>query len=68
VKVTKSQISVVTLRGNEAVALEIKSEDAFPKRYTIIVGPEGNSSNQRLQLGAENFAALRDLITASDKE
>lgn len=46
------------------VTLEVKQEDEYPVRYTIIVGPEGNPHNTRLDLGVENWQALLNIIEA----
>jgi hypothetical protein len=50
---------------NGAVTLETKESNYVGGEalsYTIYVGP-GGKSDARLQLSAENFAALADLIT-----
>ncbi len=58
---TKHVLTKRVLR-EDVVALEIKKEDSYPTKYTISVGPEGNKHNTRLDLGAENWQSLLNLI------
>jgi hypothetical protein len=44
------------------VSVEVKTEDGYGTRYTIIVGPAGNPHNTRLELSQENWTALLGLI------